>query len=152
MTATASSTPPVSDEQLISTFTRLTFAFCGALAIILVLGVTVLIPNGSVGTRGMMIGVALGLGSWFGSRWITSYRLSRIARTGPTEMAGAVGTAAFMGVAVAESPALIGLVIAFGDSADVGPFVIAIPIAIVAIIVNASGPGAVRRHLGRLRA
>ena len=152
MPATAPSAPPESDEQIISRFTRLTFAFCGALAMVLALGVTFLIPHGSVRTRGMIIGGALGLCSWFGSRWITRYALVRGARTGPTEMAGAVGTAAFMGIGVAETSALVGLALAFGEGGDVGSFVIAIPIAIAAIIVNASGPSAIRRHLDTLRA
>jgi len=152
MTATASSTPPLSDEQVIAKFTRITFAFCGSLGLILILGVTVLSPHSSIGMPGVLVGVALGLGSWFGSRWITSFGISRIAGTGPTDLAGAVGTAAFMGIGMADAPALIGLVLATGDGADVGPIVIGIPIAILAVIVNASGPGAVRRHLHRLRA
>ena len=152
MTTPPPTTPAVSDEQIIRMLTRITFAFCGALMVILALGVFVLVPDGSVRTRGMIIGVALGLVSWFGSRWITGFQLSRIARTGTTEPAGAIGTVAFTGVAIAEFPALLGLVFAISDGVDIGPLVVAVPIAIAAIVLNASGPGAVRRHLDRLRA
>jgi hypothetical protein len=152
MIAPASSRPPVSDEQVIRTFTFITVFFCVPLVLFLALGVFVLVPNGSVHARGLIIGVALGLVSWFASRWATSYALSRAARTGATYPAGAVGTAVFTGIGCAEFPALVGLVLAVADRADVGPFVIAIPVAIVAVVVNASGPGAVRRHLDQLRA
>ena len=142
----------MSDQQLISKLTRITFAVCGALAVILFLGTSFLFSDGSVRTRGMIIGVALGLVSWFGSRWITSYSLSRAARTGAADVTGVVLTVAFSGIAIGETPAMLGLVLAYGTGGDVGSFVIPIPIAIVAIIVNASGPAAVRRHLDRLRA
>jgi len=163
MTVPPSSLPPTTDDELVTRYARITVGFCGALVLVLVLGLTVLSSHASVGTQGVLIGVGLGLWSWFGSRWITSFGLSRFGRTDPPTMAGsaetvgaavlagAVGTVAFMGIGVAEVPGLIGFVLAQGDGADVGPMVIAIPIAIVAVVVNASGPGAVRRHLDRLR-
>lgn len=152
MIAPASSRPAVSDEQVFRTFTFITVFFCVPLVLFLALGVFVLVPNGSVHARGMIIGVALALVSWFASRWITSNALSRAARTGIKDPAGAVGAVVFRGVACAEIPALVGLLLAVADRADVGPFVIAIPVAIVAVVVNASGPGAVLRHLDQLRA
>ena len=163
MTVPPSSLPPTTDDELVRRYARITVGFCGALGLVLVLGLTVLSSHASVGTRGVLIGLGLGLWSWFGSRWITSFGLSRFGRTDPTkmagptqtagatELAGAVGVVAFMGIGVAEVPGLLGFVLARGDGADVGPMVVAIPIAIVAIVVNASGPGAMRRHLERLR-
>lgn len=145
--------PPVSDEQIIRTFTFITIAFCGALVLIAALGVVVVVAHGSVRSRGVLIGVVLGLVSWFGSRWITSSALSRAARSGLTDrgVAGPLGVAVFRGVAFAEAPALVGFLLAVVDGVDVGPLVIAVPVAIVAIVVNASGPAAVRRHLAQLR-
>jgi len=96
----------------------------------------------------MIIGVALGLVSWCASSWITSYALSRAARPGPGDLDAAGAVAVFLAIAFAESPALVGLVLATVDGTDVGA--IAIPVA--AIVVNGSGPVAVRRHLDRLRA
>jgi hypothetical protein len=163
MTVPPSSLPPRTDDEVVRTYARITVGFCGALGLVLVLGLTVLSSHASVGTRGVLIGLGLGLCSWFGSRWITSFGLSRSARTGrgeaaglratagATELAGTAGTIAFMGICVAQVPGLLGFVLARGDGADVGPMVVAIPIAIVAIVVNASGPGAMRRHLERLR-
>jgi F0F1-type ATP synthase membrane subunit c/vacuolar-type H+-ATPase subunit K len=148
------STPPVSDEQFIKTFTRIGFTFCGGLVLVLALGVFFIVPNGSIHTRGMMIGVALGLVSWFASRWITNYAVSKAANTDPKNQtgAGAISPAVFMGIAFAESPALVGLAVATIDASDVGPLVISVPVAIAAIVFNASGPAALRRHLDRLRA
>jgi hypothetical protein len=152
MTEPEPTTPPVSDEQVIHSFTRTTLSFCGALVVVLVLGLFFAVPDSSVRTRGMIIGVALGLVSWFGSRWITGRTLSRVARTGTKEPTGAIGVVVFLGIAVAEFPALLGLVFEFVSRGDVGAVVVAVPVAIVSIVVNASGPGAVRRHLDRLRA
>lgn len=142
----------MSDEQIIRMFTLITVAYCGALVMILALGVFVLVPGGPVRTRGVIIGVALGLVSWFASRWITDSAHPRATRTGTRDPAGTVRAVAFRGIAVAQFPALLGLVFAVDGHADVGALVIAVPVAIVAIVVNASGPGAIRRHLARLRA
>lgn len=100
----------------------------------------------------MIVGVALGLVSWFGSRWITNSAHPRVSRTGTKDPAGIVGGVVLRGIATAEFPALLGLVLAVADRGDVGPLVIAVPLAIVAMVVSASGRSAVRRHLERLRA
>ncbi|HEY8718251.1 hypothetical protein [Pengzhenrongella sp.] len=154
MTESTRSTPPVSDEEFIKTFTRIGFTFCGGLVLVLALGVFFIAPNGSIHTRGVMIGVALGLVSWFASRWITSNAVSKAANTDPKNQAGAgaIGPAVFMGIAFADTPALVGLALASTDASDIGPLVIAVPVAIAAIIFNVSGPAALRRHLDRLRA
>ncbi|HEX5331919.1 MAG TPA: hypothetical protein VFW79_04680 [Cellulomonas sp.] len=153
MRTPASPPPPVSDEQIIRTFTFITIAFCSALVLISALCVFVVVPHGSVRSRGVLIGVALGLVSWFGSRWITSSALDRAARPGLTDkgVAAPLGVAVFRGIAVAEAPALVGFLLAVADGVDVGPLVIAVPVGIVAIVLNASGPAAIRRHLAQLR-
>lgn len=162
--ASGATRPEVSDDELVRQFQVITVSFAGGLVIILVLGVTVLVPGGTVRTTGAAIGAALGLWSWFGSRWVTSWGTSNAARprgsqrqersAGDDEGAGAAGAArtiAFMGIGMAEAPALLGLVLSLSLRGDVGPFVVAIPAAVGAIILNASGPGAMRRHLERVR-
>jgi len=52
---------------------------------------------------------------------------------------------------IAELPGLLGLVIAFLWPSEVGPLVVGVPVSLVAVVLNASGPSAVRRHLARLR-
>lgn len=145
--------PTLSDEQVIGRLTRITIAFCLALVAILAIGVLFLVPNGSVTTKGLAIGVALGVWSYFGSWGVTANAITRAERSGlPVHnAAGLVLAGAFMGIAFAEAPALVGLALAVVDGKDVGPLVISIPVAIAAIIVNASGPGVVRRRLARLR-
>lgn len=151
MTAPTPSAPPVSDDQLIRLGTYLSVAFAVPLLMVLALGMFVLVPDAAVHSRGLVIGAALGLVSWFGSRWITSHTLPRSAVSGPGGVHGAARIVAFRGIAVADLPALLALVLVLAIG-DVGPLVVAVPIAIVAIVVNASGPGAIRRHLDRLRA
>ena len=154
MTTSPSSAPPVPDEQLIRTFAWITVAFCGVLVLISAVGVFGLVPDGVVRGRGVVIGLALGLVSWFASRWVVRHALSAGAGRGrgTTSDAAVLGAAVFRAIAAAEAPALAGFAFAVVDGSDLGPVVIAIPLAIVAIIVNASGPRAVRGHLARLRA
>ena len=153
MSRPAPAVPPLSDEQVISTLTRATIAFCLALVAVLVLGVLFLVPNRSVTITGLAIGVALGLWSWFGSWAVTANAMTRAGRSGSPvqDAAGRVLAVAYMGLAFAEVPALVGLVLARPADSDLGPLVVSVPIAIVAIIANASGPGVVRRRLARLR-
>jgi hypothetical protein len=86
---------------------------------------------------------------------VIRWTLTSAARRGvaPGTEAGIVRTAAFMGLVFAETPALLGLVIAVSnDGHDVGALVLSVPCAIVSLFVNVSGPGATRRHLQRLQA
>lgn len=139
--------PPVADEQIIRTFTFITIGFCGGLVMVLGLDVLVLVPDSVVRAPGLLLGAVLGLVSWFGSQRATSRAPSRSVRSPSLRSGSPAGTLAFRGIVVAEVPALIALIVAIADGADVGSVVVAIPVAIVAIIVNASGPGAMRRHL-----
>lgn len=154
----------VSDDELIRQFRVITLAFVGGLLIVLALGVTVLIPGRTLRTTGAAIGAVLGLWSWIGSRWITTRGTSSATRSrapraqernaGDDERTGGAGAArtiAFLGLGMAEAPALVGLPLSLNLGGDVGPLVIAVPVAVAAIILNASGPGAMRRHLQRVR-
>jgi hypothetical protein len=150
------STPaaPITDESFVRIFARMTGAFCTALAIVGVLGVTVILEQPTVRTTGLAVGVVLGLVSWFGARLIIRTILARATARGvaPAGATAAASTAIFAGIAVAEAPALFGLVYPFiVEVDDVGALVIAVPVAIVSLIVNVSGPSAVRGHLARLR-
>lgn len=145
-------TSPASDEQMIRTFTFITIGFCGGLVIVLGLSVLVVVPGSTVRVPGLLLGAVLGLVSWFGSLWVTRRAPAGPGRTRSARAGGPATTLAFRGIAVAETPALVGLVVAIADGADVGALVVAVPIAIVAIVVNASGPGAMRRHLDLVRA
>lgn len=162
--ASGATPPAVSDDELVRQFQVITVAFAGGLLIVLALAVTVLIPGRTVRTTGAAIGAALGLWSWIGSRWVTTWGTSSAARSraserqernaddhGDTRAAGAARTIAFLGLGMAEAPALVGLPLSLSLGGDVGPLVVAVPIAVAAIILNASGPGAMRRHLQRVR-
>ena len=145
--------PPVSDEQVIRRLTTITVGFCGALVAIGALGAFVLVPDPTVSVPGLALGLVLGLVSWFGSQWVTSRAIDRVRRPGarPVDASASVGTVAFLGVAFAEVPALVTLPLAILDGSDVGPVLVAVPIAIAAVLLHGTGPGAVRRHLDRLR-
>ncbi len=149
----APSAQPVSDDEVVRYFIFQTIAYGGALALVLLLGVFVLFPDGVVSALGAAIGLALGLLSWFASRWIIASGLTRAGRRGRDDASGPgiVRAAVNLGIAFADVPAVVSLVIAFVLGSDIGTFVVAIPMAIAAIVVNASGPGAVRRHLATLR-
>ncbi len=153
MIARAPSAQPASDEEVVRVLTVMTVAFCGALALVLLIGVTFLFPDRVVTARGAGIGLALGLVSWYASRWMVGRAIARAGRraAGDPSAPGIVRSAVFVGIACAESPALTGLAIAVVLGNDIGPFVVAIPMAIAAIVVNVSGPGAVRGHLESLR-
>lgn len=162
--------PPVAelaDDDVVRLFTTVTIGFAGGLLGVLVIGVLFLVPGAPLSTTGAVVGAGLALVSWFGSRGVTGWAASNAAhraglrsRTSAPEQPGRVGggdgangvarTIAFIGIGVAESPGLIGLVIGL-QLHDIGPFAISLPVAVAAVVLNASGPGAMRRHLARVR-
>jgi len=154
MTAPTPSTPPVSDEQIIRTFRLLTISFCAGPAVILAMVPLALVPDPTVQVRGLVIGVALGAVAWFGSRWGTSAMAARAVRRGVAGVTSTISSVALTGVAVAEGAWFLGLglVFALHSNHDIGSCVVSVPVAIVAIVMNGSGPGAIRRHLEQLRA
>lgn len=157
-----------SDDQRVRIFTPITLSFVGGMVLVLVLGVVFLVPHAPLTGAGAGVGVALALASWFGSRAATAWAASTAARrvaSGPPPglaarplvkggpqygAAGAAGTIAFIGIGVGEGFGLVGLPIGLAMH-DLGPFVIALPVAMVAVVLNASGPAAMRRHLQRVR-
>ncbi len=145
--------PAPSDDQVVRMFLFITIGYAGALVLILAL-VPFLFPDGSISVRGLAVGVVLALVSWFGSMWAINWALASAARSGRPDAvaaAGAVRTATLVGIATAEMPPLLALVYAYLDVSEVGALVVAVPVAIVALVVNVSGPGAVRRHLEQIR-
>lgn len=163
--------PPVaelSDDDVVRLFTTLTVGFAGGLVLVLGIGVLFLVPGAPLGTTGAAVGVGLAVVSWFGSRWVAGWAASNAARSarlrsrasngeqatpvaGRSDGANGVArTIAFMAIGVAEAPGLMGLVIGL-QLHDIGPFAISLPVAVAAVVLNASGPGAMRRHLARVR-
>ena len=157
----------LSDDDLVRLMLPITLSFVGGLVLILVIGALFLVPGAPLSTTGAVVGVGLALVSWFGSRGVTGWAASSAAhraglrsRTSAPEQPGRVGggdgangvarTIAFIGIGVAEFPGLIGLVVGL-QLHDIGPFVISLPVAVAAVVLNASGPGAMRRHLQRVR-
>lgn len=158
--------PPVSDDQLVRVLTPITIAFCGALVVVGLLGLFVLVPDPTVSPAGLAVGAALGAAGWWGSRAVPGALLDRAraqrtrrdgTRSGSDAAPGSaadtavVQTVAFYALAIAELPGLLGLVTAFLWLSEVGPLVVAVPVSIAAVTLNATGPSAVRRHLARLR-
>jgi hypothetical protein len=154
---------PVSDEQLVQALTRITAMFCGGLVIVLLAGVLFIVEDPTVRITGLALGVLLGLASWFVPVVVIRSVLAKAAsaaaqpdgvaqaQTESDGAAGVVRAAAMVGLACAETPAMLALVFAVVDGHDVGALVIAVPVAIASLIFNVSGPAAVRRHLARLR-
>ncbi|MBN9325498.1 MAG: hypothetical protein BGO38_03770 [Cellulomonas sp. 73-145] len=163
--------PPVaelSDDDVVRLFTTVTVGFAGGLVLILGIGVLFLVPGAPLSTTGAAVGVGLALVSWFGSRWVTGWGASNAARSARRRSRASTGdqaapaggrsdgangvarTIAFMGIGFAEGPGLVGLAIGL-QLHDIGPFAIALPVAVAAVVLNASGPGAMRRHLQRVR-
>lgn len=148
----------LSDEQAIRLFTFITISFAGALVLVLLMGVLFLVPGRPIGTTGLALGAALAVLSWFGSRAVTAWAADRVATTrrkggtGASTEAGSASarTVAFIGIGVAEVFGLVGLLAGMAMH-DIGPFVVSLPVAVGAVILNASGPGAMRRHLERVR-
>lgn len=148
-------TSPVDDDQLVRTLTSITYGFCGALLMVGVLGVVVLVPEPTVTPLGLLVGAALALVSWFAPTVAIRRQLADAARAGvaPRQAGTVVRTAVFIGAALAEAPALLGLAVTsvLAGGHDVAPFALSIPVAVASLWLNVSGPAAVRRHLGRVR-
>jgi F0F1-type ATP synthase membrane subunit c/vacuolar-type H+-ATPase subunit K len=147
-------TPPVpDDDQLVRSLAPITFAFSSALVLVGLLGVFVLVPDPTVTPGGLVIGGVLALISWFVPTAVIRNRLANAARqpVAPELVPALVRAIVMIGLSLAEAPALLGLVFAVSSGTDVGPLVLSVPLAIASLVVNVSGPGAVRRHLERLR-
>ena len=146
----------LSDEQAVRLFMFITMSFVFALVLILLLGVLFLVPGRPIGTTGLAVGTVLALLSWFGSRGVTAWAAARAANArrdagvAASTATASVRTVAFIGIVACEVPGLAGLVLGTAMH-DVGPFLVSIPVAVLALFVNASGPVALRRHLDRVR-
>lgn len=132
---------------------------CGMLVLISVVTVSVLVSARSVTGGGLGLGVALGLVSWFGSTWVADRMSARRprpdARSGgrlnAQDPASIFSTAINLGVAAAELPALVAVYLAVWDGSEIGPLLVSAPVAIVAMLVNITNPGAMRRRVGLVR-
>lgn len=142
------------ETALVRPLSLIAYAFCGALVAVGLLGVFVLVPDPVVTAGGLALGLVLGLVSLVVPPLVIRGALQRAAgRTAdPAADHGVVRTAVFTGLAVAEVPALVAFaIVASGGNHDVGALVLAVPFAVVSLLVNVAGPGALRRHLQRLR-
>ncbi|WP_456845812.1 hypothetical protein [Cellulomonas sp. P5_C6] len=145
--------PPVSDDELVRSLTPITFAYCGALLLVGLLGALVLVPDPTVTPTGLLIGAGLGLAAWFVPALMIPNRLRFAARQGlaPEQVPGVVRTVVWIGISFATLPAMLGLVVAVSSGHDVGALVFSVPLAMASLVLNVSGPRAVRRHLERAR-
>ena len=128
----------------------LTLAFCSAIVLVAVV-VLLVVPNGHESGTGLAVGLAVGVLGFLLARWLPARGLRPLA-PGERDVgaAGRVLTAAFLAIALAEAPVLASIPYAFATTGDRGAFVVAAPIAIASIILNATGGPSLRRHVTRL--
>ncbi|MDM7855509.1 hypothetical protein [Cellulomonas alba] len=142
------------EAALVRPLSRIAYAFCAALVAIGLLGAFVLVPDPVVTLGGLALGLGLGLVSLVVPPLLIRGGLRRgTGRTAdPASEHAVVRTAVFIGLAFAELPALVALSLVASDgNHDVGALLISVPFAIVSLLVNVAGAGAVRRHLRRIR-
>ncbi len=143
------------DDEMVRTLGWITVGFVGGLVIVAALTASLIVPDPTVRLRGVLVGCVLALLAWFLPvaairRMLASARHGDVP-VAATSAAVAVRTAVFVGVANGEAPALVAVVLAVLDGHDIGALLVAAPVAVVSLVLNVSGPGAVRRHLERLR-
>jgi hypothetical protein len=144
-------TLPSSSDASVQTLRILTTAFCGALVLIGILLFTVLLPDGDQTPTGLAVGLALGVVGFLASRSVPAWQLRPLdpgegRRVALPRLMGA----AFLAIALAEGPALIGLVVAFATDGDRGAYLVAAPLGVISIVLNGTGTPALRRHVARL--
>jgi len=141
------------DQALILAMTPITIAFCIGLVVIGAVMVLFIVPEPTVRGVGILVGVVLALVSWFAPGRIIGGMLDRARDRGvePAAVPDVVRSAVFTGIAAAEVPALVAVVLVVEGGHDVGALLISLPVAIVSLMFNVSGPDALRRHLARLR-
>lgn len=141
------------DDEMVRTLGWITVGFVGGLVIVAALTPSLIVPDPTVRLRGVLVGCVLALLAWFLPVAAIRRMLGSARRADLTDAwgRGAVRTAVFVGVATGEAPALVAVVLAVADGHDVGALLVAAPVAIVSLVLNVSGPAAVRRHLERLR-
>lgn len=141
------------DQALIIAMTPITIAFVIGLFVIGAVMVLFVVTEPAVRGVGLLVGVVLGLVSWFAPRRIIRGALDRARDRGvePSAVPDAVRSAVFAGIAAAEVPALVAVVLVVESGHDVGALLVSLPVAIVSLIFNVSGPDALRQHLARLR-
>jgi hypothetical protein len=142
------------ETAIVRPLSRIAYAFCGALVAVGLLGVFVLVPDPVVTPAGLALGLGLGLVSLVVPPLVIRGALRRpTGRTAdPASDHAVVRTAVFTGLAVAEVPALLAFaLVASGDNHDIGALLLAVPFAVVSLLLNVAGPGALRRHLRGVR-
>lgn len=131
--------------------TRITAGFASGLVVVGLVAALLATPPIVVATRGLAVGAALAVASWFLPALVTAPMVrSAASRGAPSGSQVMARTIAFVGIGVAQTPALLALVLTVGGH-DVGAVLLAVPVAIASLFVNASGPGATRRRLETLR-
>jgi hypothetical protein len=144
----------VTDDELVRIMKTITIGFAATLVAVALLGVLYIVPAPVIGVTGLAVGVVMAIAAWVlpavTTRWMAASAW-RPAGVAGRDVLAVTRTIAFVGIALAEMPALIGLVLAVAGGHDVGAFVVSTPVAVVSLFVNASGPAAMRRHLERLR-
>lgn len=145
--------PAEDDATFVRVLSRITIAFCGALVVVGLLGLFVLVPDPVVTLTGLALGLVGGLVSLIVPPLLIRSGLARARRPlEPGDEYMVVRTAVFLGIAFAELPPLVALALVVTDgNHDVGALVLTVPFAIVSLVMNVSGPAALRRHLARVR-
>ena len=149
----AVSTPPSAPStpaQLVADLRPVTLVVT---AVLVALGAVLrfaILPEADTSVVGLLVGLALGVSALVGSRLVPRRRSSPlVADRPPEEVLAGVRGAAFTSLVVVEVVAVLAFAVSVVVD-DRGPYLVAGPLALVALLLNATSVSALRRHLAYL--
>lgn len=133
--------------QLASTLRPLTLTVCGGLFVMGLLLVFTLLPDGTASVLGLLVGLVLGLVAIGASRVVPQRRTTPLQPgDDASDVVQRVRMMALQAAVAAEVPALLAFVLAVVSGTDRGAYLVAAPLAAVAVVRNATSTVALRRH------
>ena len=122
-------------------------------AVLVALGLVLwfaILPDAGTGLVGLLVGLVLGVAALVGSRVVPPRRAApMVVEQPPVEVLAQVRGSGLTALAVVE----VAAVLAFAFSVvvdDRGPYLVAAPLAVLALLLNATSSPALRRHLAHL--
>lgn len=141
---------PSTPAQLIAALRPVTLVVT---AVLVALGVVlrfVILSEAATSAVGLLVGLALGVSALVGSRLLPRRRSSPLVADGPPEeVLARVRGSAFISLVVVEVVAVLAFALSVVVD-DRGPYLVAGPLAVVALLLNATSSAALRRHLAHL--
>ncbi len=145
-----SAAAPSTPVQLVASVRLVALVVTTVLVALAVVLLVVVLPESGTGLVGLGVGLVLGVGALVGSRVVPPRRASpMVGDPSQQEVLAQVRGSALTALVVVEVVAVLAFAVSVVVD-DRGPYLVAAPLAVVALVLNATSAPALRRHLAHL--